>query len=125
MAAPWDVNVGFGFLPPPGNYNATTVVTNQATGAQVGVASRALAIVASTVGTKSAAWRRKFRRCCHWLIRQQLNYTASAGIFAGVGLQPVLLPAEVTILAGVYAQLYTADGYRPGGPLGPAPITPP
>jgi hypothetical protein len=122
----WDVVQNLGpSVPGPGTYTVSTVVTNAVSGTPVVTATKTLTIVPAAVGATSTAWRRRFRRYCHWLSKQQQNFSASAGIFAGAGLIPALTTAEQTILAGVFAQLYTTDGYRPGVPVGPAPITPP
>lgn len=72
----------------------------------------------------ATAWRRRFRKYCHWLIHQADNYTASAGIFAVPGTGLVLSTAEATALAAVKTALFGL-GYRYGTPTGPAPITPP
>lgn len=72
----------------------------------------------------ATAWRRRYRRYCHWLIKQADNYTNGVGVMFSSGFSPSITSAEATELAAVKSALYGL-GYRYGSVLGPAPITPP
>jgi len=119
-----DILDALGVVLPPGTYSVTANVVN-ALGTQVAQRMLPASRRVVTNVTASLAWRRRYRKYCHWLARQQVNFTTSGGIFSGVGLNPVLTTAEAAILAVVYGQLYTTDGYRPGSPAIGLPITPP
>jgi len=71
----------------------------------------------------SARWRRKYRKYCHWLVRQQANFLANAGIFA-LPLIPPVQPQETTALSSVAAVL-AGLGYIAAGPNTGRQITPP
>jgi hypothetical protein len=77
----------------------------------------------SVPSKQTSRWRRKFRKYCHWLVRQAANLTANAGIFA-LPPTPPLTTAETTALNAVAAALGTI-GYIASAPAGGLPITPP
>lgn len=113
-----------GFPLPVGQYNVSTVVKNAQTGIQVAEASQVQNLRVKAGSTRATEWRRRFRRYCHWLIRQADNATNGVGVIFSSGFSPSVTEAEFATLSAVKTALY-GMGYRTGAPLGPAPISPP
>lgn len=107
----------------PGTYLTTSQLINASTGGVLATRNRTIVSAGTNVLRQSALWRRRYRRYCHWLERQYVNYTTGSGVFA-LPLSPALSTAEVAALTAVRSALSTI-GYVPGAPAGTLPITPP
>jgi hypothetical protein len=104
--------------------NGLSILKDALTGAILDSKAFTKVAVVTTGTSVAAAWRRRYRRYCHWLIHQYDNYTANAGVFAVPGFSPVPSGGEAVSLAAVKTALY-ALGYRYGTPTSSLPMTPP
>jgi len=100
------------------------VVTTTVPGWATRLAQGLVIPVPASQTVRSANWRRKYRRCVHWLMRQELNHSNSVGVFLAPGLSPALTTAETNELLSVSNAL-AALGYLTPALNAGLPITPP